>query len=132
MDKKLIVKIVTPYGNYLKTEADYLELTTGLGVIGILPNHAPIITNILTCKLTIKNGQQKLFYAVSGGLLNIKEDHTVTILANAIESKDEIDLKRAQAAKERAESYLEKDDTDVTRAKAALARALNRISLFED
>ena len=53
MDKKFVVDIYTPTGHYLKTWADYLSVTTGLGVVGILPSHAPLVTNIEISKNAI-------------------------------------------------------------------------------
>lgn len=133
MEKTFRVDILTPYGKYLSTEAEFLSVKSEVGVLGILPNHAPLITTIEICKLVIKNHTETLKYAVSGGLMNIKEGTHVTLLVNAIERSDEIDVERATRAKERAESRLDKkDEFDVLRAKAALARALNRISVHED
>ena len=106
MDKKFVVDIYTPTGHYLKTWADYLSVTTGLGVVGILPSHAPLVTNIEISKLTIKNNGVEYQYAVSNGFMHIKKGTYVVLMVNAIESKDEIDIDRAMAAKERAESHL--------------------------
>ena len=133
MDKKFRVNVLTPYGKYLSTEADYLSVLTGSGVIGILPNHAPLITTVEISKLTITLGNEKKEYAVSGGLLHIKEGTDVVLMVNAIERSDEIDIERAKRAKERADNRLNNvtPDIGVVRAKAALARALNRISISE-
>ena len=130
MDKKFVVDIYTPTGHYLKIDADFLSVTTGLGVVGILPNHAPLITNVEISKLTIKNGNEELNYAVSNGFMHIKKGTHVVLMVNAIERNDEIDINRAMAAKERAESRLSEKDVDLLRAKASLARALNRISIY--
>ena len=130
MEKKFVVDIYTPTGHYLKMMADYLSVTTGLGVIGILPNHAPLVTNVEISKLTIKNGNVENCYAVSNGFLHIKKGTIVVLMVNSIERSDEIDLDRALAAKQRAESHLENKEEDFVRAKAALARALNRISIY--
>jgi len=130
MEKKLSINILTPYGSYLETSADYLSVTTSFGVTGILPNHSPLIAKIEVSELMIKNDNSTSIYAVSGGLINVKEHSEVTILANAIENANEIDIERAKRAKERAELRLLEDDADVLRAKASLARALNRISVY--
>ena len=132
MDKKFVVDIYTPTGHYLKTWADYLSVTTGLGVVGILPSHAPLVTNIEISKLTIKNNGVEYQYAVSNGFMHIKKGTYVVLMVNAIESKDEIDIDRAMAAKQRAESHLGNPEEDGARAKAALARALNRISIYNN
>ena len=131
MEKKFVVDIFTPTGHYLKTDTDYLSVTTGLGVVGILPNHAPLITNIEISKLTIKNNGVETIYAVSDGFMHIKKGTQVVLMVNSIESADEIDIDRALASKARAESRIGDSEQDVARARASLARALNRISIYE-
>ena len=131
MEKKFVVDIYTPTGHYLKTDADYLSVTTGLGVVGILPNHAPLITNIEISKLTIRSNGVETIYAVSDGFMHIKKGTQVVLMVNAFESADEIDIDRALASKSRAESRIGDSEQDIARAKASLARALNRISIYE-
>ena len=131
MEKKFVVDIYTPTGHYLKTDADYLSVTTGLGVVGILPNHAPLITNIEISKLTIRNNGVETIYAVSDGFMHIKKGTQVVLMVNSIESADEIDIDRALASKARAKSRIGDSEQDVARARASLARALNRISIYE-
>ena len=129
MENTFKVTISTPLGTYLQTEADYLNVTSGIGVIGILPHHAPLITTLEICELTIKSGRETLSYAISGGLMNIKPGTEVVLLVNSIERSDEIDVDRAIKAKERAEKRLNDETMDVVRAKASLTRALNRIAV---
>lgn len=127
---RLQIDILTPYGHYLRTEADYLSVVSTQGMLGILPKHAPLITKIEVSELSIKIGGEITKYAISGGLLNVKENNEITILANAIERADEIDINRAEESRKRAEQRLLEDDIDIMRAKASLARALNRIHVF--
>jgi len=132
MDKTFKVTIYTPYGLYLSTEADFLSTTSAVGVIGILPNHAPLISTLEISKVIIRKGNDEKVYASGGGVINIKKDHSVTLLLESIEEKNEIDVERALAAKKRAEERLNKKDSneiDVKRAKASLLRALNRIDV---
>ena len=72
------------------------------------------------------------YYAISDGVLHVKKDETVLLL-NSIERSDEIDVDRANKAKERAEQRLlrkyDDDEVDVIRAESALKRALNRIKV---
>ena len=133
MNKIFKVDILTPYGKYLSTNAEYLSVLTPKGVAGILPGHAELISTVEICKLTIKAGEQELSYAIGGGLMHIKEGTHVVLLLKSIERSDEIDLDRATQAKQRAEERLaaHDDEIDVVRAKASLARALNRISVYE-
>ena len=134
MDKTFKVTIYTPFGLYLQTESDYLSTTSAMGVIGILPNHAPLISTLEISKLIIRKGSEEKVYAIGGGVINIKKDHSVTLLVESIERKDEIDVRRAHAAKERAEARLNEsaNEVDVQRAKASLLRALNRLDVSDN
>lgn len=134
MEKSFRVEIYTPTGRYLSSEATFLRVTSSVAVLGIMPNHAPLITTLEICKLTIKNNAQETNYAISGGVMHIKKDHSVVLLLNAIERSDEIDVNRALEAQRRAEERLalRNNEIDVNRAKAALSRALNRISVSKE
>ena len=130
MNKVFRIDVYTPTGKYLSKDADFLKVTSSLSVLGIMPNHAPLITTLEICKMTIRNGGKEDNYAITGGVMHIKKDHNVVLMLDAIESVEEIDLDRALDAKRRAEERLQdQEEVDVTRAKAALARALNRISV---
>ena len=134
MNKIFHVDILTPYGKVLSTDAEFLSVLTASGVVGILPNHAPLITTVEISKLVIKAGEQKMIFAVGGGLMHIKEGTKVVLLLNSVERSDQIDIERANESKKRAEERLSHvtDEIDVLRAKASLARALNRISVYDD
>ena len=123
--------ILTPYKKYMSKDVTYLRVRNDDAVLGILPGHAPIITTVSISEMMIKdeNGKETLF-AVGGGLLSIK-DNVATLMVNSIESQDEIDFSRAEAAKERAMHRLEEklENLDVERAQLALLRATVRISL---
>ncbi|MBO4682572.1 MAG: ATP synthase F1 subunit epsilon [Bacilli bacterium] len=115
----------------MSKDVTYLRVRNDDAVLGILPGHAPIITTVSISEMMIKdeNGKETLF-AVGGGLLSIK-DNVATLMVNSIESQDEIDFSRAEAAKERAMHRLEEklENLDVERAQLALLRATVRISL---
>ena len=134
MNNSFKVEIYTPIGKYYVGEATYLTVTSSVAVLGILPDHAPLITTLEICKLTIKINSKELNYAISGGVMHIKADHTVVLLVNSIERSDEIDIARAKEAQKRAEARLAKRDeeVDIKRAEAALSRALNRISVYSN
>ncbi len=131
MEKSFKVEIYTPYGKYLVTDCDYLSVKTAMGMIGILPNHAPLISTLEISKLVLRNGGKEDSYAITGGVIHVKKDHMVVLLVDSIESKDEIDVSRALEAKERAMKRLStsSNEIDVIRAKAALSRALNRLEV---
>ena len=127
--KPFKLKIVTPSGIYKETEVEMLNLRTTSGQIGILANHLPLASAIDISEMNyIKDGQRYKF-ALAGGFVYVNDDET-TIIANAIESPEEIDLRRAQEAKARAEERLHNqsnDDMDILRAEVALRKAITRI-----
>lgn len=103
------------------------------GYLGILPEHAPLVAALKVGELTITPPDASpIVLAVSGGFLRVDHDK-VTILADTAELAADIDLERAQRAKERAEERLRAPgrelDIDVERALTALERALNRLRI---
>lgn len=133
MERNLHIEILTPYGKYLSTDGEFLGVTSTVSTLGILPNHAPLITTLSVCKLTITTNGKNNYYAISEGVMHIEKGSKIILLVDSIEHSDEIDLIRAKAAKERAQTLLNSHDenVDIKRAKAALNRALNRISVGE-
>ena len=127
------VEIYTPTGKYFAGNVNYLTVTSSVAVLGILPEHAPLITTLEICKLTIKINSKEFNYAIGGGVLHIKKDHSAVLLLDSIERSDEIDIDRAKEAQKRAEERLAKhsDEVDIKRAQIALAKALNRISVYK-
>ena len=76
------------------------------GVLGILPRHAPLITVLSPGEVVVRqDGEPDQYFAVSGGWMEVLPNH-VTILARSAERSDEIDLQRAEAARERAAELL--------------------------
>ena len=130
--RTLRLDIYTPFGHYLSDQVDFLKVSSEEYTLGILPDHAPLISTVKICELVIEKNNEKISYAISGGIIKIN-DNQVDLLVNAIESKDEIDLSRAESAKQRAENRLinqiPEETIDVTRAKLALERANNRIRI---
>ena len=130
--KTFLLEIYTPYGKYFDHYVEEIVIPTEEYVLGILPNHSPLIAKVRVGKLEIiSNGERKV-YAHAEGLINVKKDGTVLIL-DSIESKEEIDIDRAKEAKRRAEERLNAPlNIDVERATKALIRANNRIEIYED
>lgn len=129
--KKFTIDIYTPYGHYLSDQIDALNLRSEEYTLGILADHAPLVSTVTICEIVIEKDNKKERYATSGGVIKVK-NNKVDLLLDAIESPDEIDLDRAIAAKERAENRLLNSDLEtmaVTRSRLALARAINRINI---
>jgi F-type H+-transporting ATPase subunit epsilon len=102
------------------------------GQLGLLPNHAPLITALTFGELVIhRQDQEDEFIAIGGGFLEVGPDH-VTILADSAERAEEIDLERAQEARVRAEELMaqkQREDFDFARAEAALRRSVIRLKV---
>lgn len=130
--KTFLLEIYTPYGKYFDAFIEEVIVPTEEYVLGILANHSPLVAKVRTGKLEIIRDEDKMVYAITEGLINVKKDG-VTILVNTIERKDEIDIDRAKEAKRRAEERLKEPlNIDVERAQKALIRANNRIEIYED
>ena len=123
------VEIICPDRVFFTGTATMLELTTVDGEIGIYRGHIPVTTIIAPGIVTITNDDKVEEVAIHSGFVEILQDK-VSILAEVAEWPDEIDLGRAQAAKERAEKRLSErlDNLDVMRAELALRRAIVRIN----
>jgi F-type H+-transporting ATPase subunit epsilon len=100
------------------------------GYLGVWRNHAPLVTGLMPGRLTIIRTDTPRDYAVAGGFLEIRAN-VATLLADALEAVEDIDVARAEAAAQRARERLKgrDPDVDVARAEAALKRALNRMRL---
>ena len=132
MENTLRLEIVTPDRLVLSEEVDYVGAPGYDGEFGILPNHIPFLAALQIGPLHYNANGQTFYVFISGGFAEVSENK-VTILAEAAERAEDIDLSRARQAKERAESRMsmEMDSVDYARAQAALARALHRLKLNE-
>ena len=126
-ERNFELKIITPDRVFYEGEAVMVEFNTTEGEIGIYKHHIPMTVIIKPGILTIteENGETREA-ALHAGFVEILPDK-VTIMAEIIEWPQEIDLDRAEAAKERAEERLSHKTTDVARAETALQRAIARI-----
>lgn len=129
---KFLFELVTPERKVLAEEVDMILARASDGDIGILANHSPLMTPITISQLLIKKDGNQRYIAIGGGILEVSKEKTV-LLADTAENADEIDIQRAEQAKERAKTRLEKkpDDIDVKRAEIALQKALTRIEVAE-
>jgi F-type H+-transporting ATPase subunit epsilon len=103
------------------------------GYLGILPGHAPLLTELAVGVITYKTSGTTHTLAVAWGFAEVLPDK-VTILAEAAEQPQEIDVERAQKAKERAEQLLKSNnpDVDYARAEDALQRAETRLNVAKE
>jgi F-type H+-transporting ATPase subunit epsilon len=124
------VEIITPDRVFYTGETDFLEFSTAAGDIGVYKNHIPTTTVLAPGIVSIHNGDEIKLAAVHAGFAEILNDK-VTLLAEVAEWPEEIDVSRAEAARERAENRLANrtENTDIKRAEFALRKALVRIDI---
>ena len=122
------LEIVTPEKVVVKDEAEEMQIPGKNGYLGILPGHAPLITELAVGQISYRNASETHYLCVAWGFAEVLPDK-VTILAETAERGEEVDRERAQKAKERAEKRLTSGDpeVDVPRAQDALARANARL-----
>lgn len=133
MADKIQLEVVTPERPVVSEAVDLVVATSTEGEFGVLPNHAPLLTTLTAGELRYRAGDKQESLAVLGGFAQVA-DNKVTILADAAEKAREIDLDRAQRARERAEKRLAAarlEEVDFVRAEAALKRALLRLKLAQ-
>ncbi|MCL2051403.1 MAG: ATP synthase F1 subunit epsilon [Lachnospiraceae bacterium] len=129
-DNLFKIKIVSPERIFFTGNASLVEFNTSEGEIGIYKGHIPLTVIIAPGILTLHLTDEKKVAALHSGFAEILPD-SITILAEIVEWPEEIDLSRAEAAKERAEERLSArtPETDLARAETALHRASARLHI---
>lgn len=111
-------------------DADLVELPGAGGVMGILPNHSPLLTSLQFGIITVRSKGEEFYFTVAGGIAEVQPDQ-ITVLADAAENVAEIDVERAEAAKQRAEEMLKEgipaDQDRYLTVQAALRRSTLRL-----
>jgi F-type H+-transporting ATPase subunit epsilon len=131
--EKIHLEVVTPERRVLKEDVEEVQLPGSNGYLGILPGHAPLITQLQIGEVSYRKNQRDYFLAIGSGYCEVLPDR-VTVLAERAERGDEVNLERARASKARAENRLadvHNIDIDFARAEASLRRALARIHAYE-
>jgi len=128
--ERLTLEITTPMRLVVSEEVDEVVAPGSEGYFGVLPGHAPFLTTLGIGMVTYRIGREEHHLAVAGGFAEVRNDKVI-ILADSAERPAEIDVSRAERAKERAERLLSgrQEDIDFARAQAALARALTRLQV---
>ena len=141
---QMTVQVVTPDGLKYDHHASFIHAVTKDGQIGILPGHINLIAPLEVDELKVRRVDDEShvdWIAVNGGIIEVKDDF-ITIVSDSAERERDIDVSRAERAKQRAERVLEEEtkrvleeatksdrNDDVQRAQIALRRALNRINV---
>ena len=131
-NKVFSLRIITPDRLFYEGEAEMVEFNTTEGQIGVLPGHIPMTVILKPGILTIYEPESEKEAALHAGFVEILPDK-ITILAEIVEWPEEIDVQRAESARERAQERLRlhAPGLDVMRAEIALQKALTRISVLK-
>ena len=128
----LQLEIVTPERLVEKDTVEEIQIPGKNGYLGILPGHAPLITELGVGEISYKADGMEYHVAVAWGFAEVLPDK-VTVLAESAERAEDIDIERARKAKERAEERLRSasGEVDYQRALTALDRANSRLDVAQ-
>lgn len=127
---KLKLKIITPERVLLESEVDSLSVPTQMGEITVLPNHIPLVANLAPGELKVVENDTRHFLSVTGGVIEVRAGNEIVVLADAAEEAEEIDVKRAEEARERARKIMAEkilSEEEYAQTAAALEKSLARI-----
>jgi F-type H+-transporting ATPase subunit epsilon len=132
-ENKFELQVVTPEGLFFSDDVNMVVFRSTEGDIGVLPGHIPLTAALSSGLFQLKIGEKEQKAVLHGGFAQITADK-VTILTDAAEWPEDIDVERAKASKERAEERLGKSsdkEVKIVRAKSSLMRALARIDVAD-
>lgn len=132
MSKIMTLDVLTPERTVCCVEAEFVLARAVDGEVGIMWNHAPLVVALDVAPLRYRLDGVEHEIASCGGFMEVK-DNKISIITPCAETETEIDIRRAAAAKERAEKRLSDatPDIDVQRAEMALRRAMMRLKIAE-
>ena len=129
LPQQIDLQVVTPESRVVSESVISVSLPGRDGRLGILPGHAPLVSELAAGVISYEHGSKAEFLSVSGGFTEVLQGRVI-VLAETAERSGEIDAERAERTKQRAEQRLRGTSgqgIDVERAQAALARALARL-----
>jgi F-type H+-transporting ATPase subunit epsilon len=124
------LQIVTPDRLIVREQVDEVQIPGTEGYFGVLPGHTPLLASLAVGEMWYRKGQEKTFLVLAGGFAEVLPDR-VTLLATLAERADEVDVARAETAKQRAEARLAQPaaDVDYERSRLALQKAVARLQV---
>lgn len=132
MAKSFHLEIIASDRVFYQGECEHLVITAIDGLIGIMHGHEPLVTSLPTGELKYMVDGKWHYAAISEGFIEVMPESSI-ILADSCELPEEIDIKRAEEAKERAEEKLRQKQSimEYYHTQAALNRAMNRLKLSQ-
>jgi len=126
-------EITTPERIVLKREVDSVTVPTASGEITVLPHHVPLVSVLQSGMITLRRGAEEEYLAVSGGFLEVGVGGRVRALADTAERAEELDMKKVEEARKKAEEALGEArraaDVSSVAAVASLERELARLKV---
>ncbi len=128
--EKIKIEILTPERTVYAEEVSSIRLPGAQGYFGVFPGHTPYISVLGIGEIKVEQDGKKTYFATSGGVAEVLPGG-VSVLAETCEPAQSIDVKRAEAAKKRAQQRLEegRKDWDMKRVQVSLTRAINRMKV---
>ena len=132
MAKTFHLEIIATDRIFFSGEVEHLVITAIDGLLGIMAGHEPLVTSLPTGELKYLVNGERQYAAISEGFIQVMPDSSI-ILADTCELPEEIDIKRAQEARERAEERLRQKQSikEYYETQAALNRAMNRLKISQ-
>lgn len=130
LPSSLRFEIVTPERAVVREAVDEVQIPGDEGYFGVLPGHTPLLATLRVGELWFRQGGERFYISVAFGFAEVLPDR-VTVLAQIAERAEEIDVKRAEAARDRARQRVERRaaDVDFERARIALLKSLMRLQV---
>lgn len=129
----MLLKIVTPDGVTYDSEIDQVSIPTKSGEITILPHHIPLVSVLRSGEIRITKQGVEVGLAVSSGVVEVRPQSEVFIIADTAERAEHIDVARAEAARQRAEELMKQreviEDVEFARLQAKIEKELARIQV---
>lgn len=132
MAKTFHLEIIATDRIFYQGECEHLVITALDGLLGIMAGHEPLVTTLPTGELKYMVDGKWNYAAISGGFIQVMPESSI-ILADSCELPDEIDIKRAEEAKQRAEEMLRQKQSirEYYQTQAALNKAMNRLKISQ-
>lgn len=132
MNKTFYLEIIAADRIFFEGDVEHLVITALDGLLGILPGHEPLVTSLPTGELKYMVDGKWHYAAISEGFIEVMPDFAV-ILADSCELPEEIDIKRAEEAKKRAEERMRQKQSimEYYQTQTALNRAMNRLKISQ-
>ncbi len=130
LPEALELQVVTPDRQLVREEAHEVQVPARGGYLGVLPGHAPLLSELQLGELSYRKGTVWRYLTIFRGFVEVLPDRVI-VLAEAAERGEEIDLERAREAHQRAEERMKSQDPDLdwTRAQLSLQRSIIRLQV---